>query len=81
MMPNQFAIVQQVEEFIQVDRSIIISQCSNCTMVFPWLAYSIMHDGLKFWKVCAWWMPRVLKNQEKNKPNGFVLATSLTAFR
>jgi hypothetical protein len=26
------------------------------------LAYSIMHDRLQFWKVCAWWMPRELKD-------------------
>jgi hypothetical protein len=27
------------------------------------LAYSIMHDHWKFWKVCAWWLPRELKDQ------------------
>jgi hypothetical protein len=29
------------------------------------LAYSIMHDYLKFQKVCARWVPRELKDQEK----------------
>jgi hypothetical protein len=24
-----------------------------------------MHDGLKFWKVCARWVPRELKDREK----------------
>jgi hypothetical protein len=35
------------------------------------LAYSIMHDHLKFLKVCARWVPRELKDrQRKNEPNG-----------
>jgi hypothetical protein len=29
------------------------------------LAYSIMHESLKFWKVCPWWEPRELKDREK----------------
>jgi hypothetical protein len=29
------------------------------------LAYSIMHDLLKFRKVCARWLPRELKVREK----------------
>jgi hypothetical protein len=40
------------------------------------LAYSIMHDHLKFW-----WVPRELKDQEKDEPNGSILATSLTVCR
>jgi hypothetical protein len=30
-----------------------------------WFAYSIMHDCLKFWKVCEWWVPRKLKDWKK----------------
>jgi hypothetical protein len=29
------------------------------------LAYSIMYQRLKFQKVCIWWVPRELKDQEK----------------
>jgi hypothetical protein len=39
-------------------------QCSNCIRVFPW--FSIQHNAwLKFWKVCAQWVPRQLKDWEK----------------
>jgi hypothetical protein len=31
----------------------------------PALASSIMHDPLKFQKVCSWWVPRELKNRGK----------------
>jgi hypothetical protein len=37
------------------------------------LAYTIMHDCLKFRKVCAWWVPRELKDQEKLKQMGLPL--------
>jgi hypothetical protein len=45
------------------------------------LAYSIMHDHLKFRKVCARWVPTELKDREKNKPNLSVPATSPTVCR
>jgi hypothetical protein len=73
MMTNQVALcefateasVQQVEKLIRADRRIMKDNvatalgCSHC------IAYSIMHDHLKFWKVCAQWVPRGLKDQEK----------------
>jgi hypothetical protein len=37
------------------------------------LAYSIMHDHLKFRKMCTWWVPRELKGREKNKGVGLSL--------
>jgi hypothetical protein len=48
-------------------------QCSNCTRVFPW--FSIQHDvWLKFWEVCAWWVPRELKDEMR--PYTYFLATT-----
>jgi hypothetical protein len=37
------------------------------------LAYSIVHDRLKFWKVCAQCVPRELKDQEKVNQMGLSL--------
>jgi hypothetical protein len=37
------------------------------------LAYSIMYYRLKFWKMCTWWVPRELKNQEKMNRMGLFL--------
>jgi hypothetical protein len=43
-------------------------QCIKCTRCSHGLAYSIMHDRSKFRKVCAWWVPRELKDwQETNR--------------
>jgi hypothetical protein len=58
------ATAQWVEKLIWADRR-ITSQCSNCTEVSHGLAYSIMHDHLKFQKVWARWVPRELKDREK----------------
>jgi hypothetical protein len=58
------ASVQWVENWIQADKR-ITRQCSNCTRVFPWLAYSIIHDGWKFRKVCTQWVLREPKDWEK----------------
>jgi hypothetical protein len=67
------ATVQRVEELIRADRRITIDSvatalgCSHC------LAYSIMHDRLKFQKECARWMPRELKDREKMNRMGLSL--------
>jgi hypothetical protein len=56
------ATMQRVEDLIGADRRIIIDSvattlgCSHC------LAYSIMHGRLRFWNVCARWVPRELKD-------------------
>jgi transposase len=46
------ATAQRVEELIRADSVATALWC------FHGLAYSIMHDRLKFRKVCAWWVPR-----------------------
>jgi hypothetical protein len=48
-------------------------QCSNCTRVFPW--FSVQHNGdrSKFRKVCAWLVPRELKDWGKKNWIGLSL--------
>jgi hypothetical protein len=56
---------QLVEELIQSDRRIKIDSVATSLGCSHGLAYSIMHGRLKFQKVCARWVPRQLKDQEK----------------
>jgi hypothetical protein len=53
--------MQRVEELIRTDSRIRIDIVATA----HGLAYSIMHDRLKFRKVCAWWVPRELKDRQK----------------
>jgi transposase len=55
------ATVQQVEELIRADRRITVDSVATALGCSHGLAYSIMHDRLKFRKVCARWVPRELK--------------------
>jgi hypothetical protein len=55
------ATVQWVEELIQADSRITIDSVATALGCSHGLAYSIIHDHLQFWKVCAWWVPRELK--------------------
>jgi hypothetical protein len=59
--------VQRVEELIRADS---VATALGC---FHGLAYSIMHDRLKFRKVCARWVPRELKDRGKIKRMGLFL--------
>jgi hypothetical protein len=45
--------VQQVEELIRADRRITIDSVATALGRCHSLAYNIMHDRLKFLKVCA----------------------------
>jgi transposase len=49
------AAVQWVEELICVHRRITIDSVITALGCSHGLAYSIMHDCLKFWKMCAQW--------------------------
>jgi hypothetical protein len=57
--------VQQVEELIQADRRMTAHSVAAALGCSNGLAYSIMHDRFKFRKVCAWRVPRELKDREK----------------
>jgi transposase len=61
------ASVQRVEELIRADRRITIDSVATALGCSDGLAYIIMHGRLKFQKVCAWWVPRELKDREKIK--------------
>jgi hypothetical protein len=52
-----------MEELIRADRRTTIGSVATALGCSHGLAYSIMHDRLKFRKVSAWWVPRELKNR------------------
>jgi hypothetical protein len=56
------ATVQRVEKLIRADRRIMIDSVATTLESSHGLAYSIMHDRLKFRKVCARWVPRELND-------------------
>jgi transposase len=56
------ATVQQVEELIQADRRIMIGSVATTLGCTHGLVYSILHDCLKFRKLCAKWVLRELKD-------------------
>jgi hypothetical protein len=51
-----------VEEIIRADGRIMIDSVATALGYFRDLAYSIMHDHLKFYKVCAQWVSKELKD-------------------
>jgi transposase len=75
------ATVRRVEELNRADWRITINSVATALGCSRGLVWSIMHDRLKFRKVCVRWVPGELKDREKIKPNGSVLATSLTVCR
>jgi hypothetical protein len=56
-----------VEELIRTDRGIMIDSVATAIGRSHGLAYSIMHDHLKFRKVYARWMPGELRIEKKLK--------------
>jgi transposase len=59
------ANVQQVYELIRADRRIATDGVATALGCSHDLAYSIIHDHLKFKKLYARWVPRELKDGEK----------------
>jgi hypothetical protein len=59
------ATVQRVEEFIPAHRRITIDSVTTAVGCSHGLVYSIIHDRLKFRKLCARWVPRELMDREK----------------
>jgi hypothetical protein len=57
--------VNKHTELISADRMITIDSVAAALWCSHGLAYGIMHDHLKFWEVCAKWVPRELKDREK----------------
>jgi hypothetical protein len=54
--------VQRVEQLIRAERRITLDSVANALGRFHGLAHGIMHVYFKFWKVCAWWVSRELKD-------------------
>jgi hypothetical protein len=67
------ATVKQVEELIQSDWRIMTDSVATALGCSHGLAYSIMHDRLKFQEVCTWWVPRELKDRGKMNQMGLFL--------
>jgi hypothetical protein len=59
------AAVQWVEELVRTDRRITTDNVATALWCSDGLAYSIMHDRLKFQEVCTQWVPGELMDQEK----------------
>jgi hypothetical protein len=70
------ATVQRVEEMIRAGRKITIDSVSAALGCSHGLEYSIMHECLKFRKVCARWMSRKLKDREKICSTELLLGTN-----
>jgi hypothetical protein len=80
MVPNQVALLRLQQKqlwsgwkLIQDGRRITIDSVATALGCSHGLAYSIMHDHWKFWKVYAWWVPRELKDREKINRMGLSL--------
>jgi hypothetical protein len=56
------ATVPWIKELILADRRIMIDSVATALGCSHDLAYGIMHDCLEFLKVCAWRLPRELKD-------------------
>jgi hypothetical protein len=53
------------KELIQAGRRIMIDSVVTALGCSHGFIYSIMYDHLKFWKVCAQWVPKEQKDREK----------------
>jgi histone-lysine N-methyltransferase SETMAR len=67
------ASVQRVEEMIRGDRRVTIDSVAAAIGCSHGSAYSIMHDRLKFKKVCSRWVPRQLTDEHKMNRLGLSL--------
>jgi hypothetical protein len=61
-------LVHAVEEKIQENRRFTISSLS---LHFQQISLSLLHeilcDKLRFWKLCTYWVPKVLTDEHKMK--------------
>jgi transposase len=67
------ATVQRVEELVRADRRITIDSVATALGRSHGLVYSIMHDRLKFRKVCARWVSTELNDRQKMNRMGLSL--------
>jgi hypothetical protein len=57
--------MQRVEELTGADGRITIDSRATALGFSRGLACRIMHERLKFWEVCARWVPKELKDRGK----------------
>ena len=71
------ATVQHVEQIIRNDQHVSIDDIAHAVGCSHGTAYNIMHEQLKFRKVCAWWVPRRLTEEQKMFGMGLSYSTSI----
>jgi transposase len=59
--------VDRVNTLIQENRQITVSAVANVLDISYGSTYSIMHDELKYRKVCSRWVPKQLTEDHKQK--------------
>ncbi|KAG8227149.1 hypothetical protein J437_LFUL001693 [Ladona fulva] len=67
------ATVQRVEQIIRNDRRVTINDVARAVGCSHGTAYNIMHEQLKFRKICARWVPRQLSEEQKMNRMGLSL--------
>jgi hypothetical protein len=65
--------VQWVEELIRADGRVMIGNVTTELKCSHGLVFNMMHDRLKFRKLCARWVPRELKDRVKMNRMGLSL--------
>jgi hypothetical protein len=70
---TEATVLQRVEELIRTDRRITTDSAATALGCSYGLAYSTMHDRLKFLKVCSRWVRRELKAREEMDRKGLSL--------
>jgi hypothetical protein len=73
MMPDHVALLRLQQKQLCSGWRIAINSVVTALGCAHDSAYGIMHDRLKFRKACARWVPRKLKDREKNNRIGLAL--------
>jgi hypothetical protein len=67
------ATVQRVKQLTRAEGSIMTDSATTALGCSRGLAYSAVHDRLKFRKVCSRWVPREMDVREKMNRMGLTL--------
>jgi len=65
--------LQRVEDIIRAERRVTVDAVATAVGCSRGQAYSMMHEGLGFHKVCSRWVPRQLTPQHKSQRMGLSL--------
>ena len=66
-------LVRAVEEKIRVNRRFTITSLSlHFPQISPSLLHEIVSDKPKFWKLCARWVPKMLTEKHRLKPQATI---------